>query len=62
MAVDQYCQQAVKSKEVQMDKGKVLEYVEGADQSLPSSRNPGSMKKWQQSQRESLSQQKSDGK
>ena len=34
LAVNQYCEQAVKSKEVNMGKGKVVPYVEGAYQAL----------------------------
>ena len=62
IAVNQYCEQAVKSKEVHVDKGRVLEYVEGAYQSLLSCKNPGGVQKWHQRQRKRLREQKSNEK
>ena len=40
LAVEQYCEQAVKSKEVNMDKGKVVPYVEVAYQALLLGKTP----------------------
>lgn len=57
-AVDQYCQEAVKSTEVKLDKGKVLQYVEQAYQKIAATGPPEEFKEWQHSQQQKLSKQK----
>ena len=61
LAVNQYCEQAVKSKEVNMDKGKVAPYVDGAYQSLLECKSPSGVKVWHKGQRRKLSDQKQSG-
>ena len=61
LAVNQYCDRAVKSKEVNMDKGKVVPYVEGAYQSLLECKSPSGVKAWHKGQRSKLSEQKESG-
>ena len=45
-----------------MEKGKVLDYVEGAYQSLLTCKNPGGVKKWHQRQRKKFGEQNCNGK
>ena len=61
LAVNQYCEQAVKSKEVNMDKGKVVPYVEGACQSFLRCKTPGGVKEWHKGERQKLTEQKVSG-
>ena len=61
LAVNQYCEQAVKSKEVNMDKGKVVPYVEGAYHALLGCKTPGGVKEWHKGQRRKLGEQKESG-